>query len=209
VPDIIICDVMMPKMDGFELCRLVKHDMRISHIPIVLLTAKAGDENKYRGLEAGAEDYIAKPFHMDMLLLKVNNIMERQQKNRAQFRRKVTVSPDEVEITPLDEKFVKKAVTLVEMNISNPAFLVEDLCREMGMSRVYFYKKIVALTDKTPSEFIRFIRLKRAADLLEKSQLFVNEVAFQVGFNDPKYFRKYFKDEFGLSPNDYKKRFLE
>lgn len=209
VPDIIICDVMMPKMDGLELCRLVKHDMRISHIPIILLTAKAGDENKYRGLEAGAEDYIAKPFNMEMLSLKVNNIIERQRKTREQFRKKIEVTPGEVEITSLDEKFVRKAVALVETNISNPEFLVEDLCREMGMSRVYFYKKILALTDKTPSEFIRFIRLKRAADLLEKSQLFVNEVAFQVGFNDPKYFRKYFKDEFGQSPNEYKKKFTE
>lgn len=209
VPDIIICDVMMPKMDGLELCRLVKHDMRISHIPIILLTAKAGDENKYRGLEAGAEDYIAKPFNMEMLTLKVNNIVERQRKTREQFRKKVEVTPGEVEITSLDEKFVRKAVTLVEANISNPEFLVEDLCREMGMSRVYFYKKILALTAKTPSEFIRFLRLKRAADLLEKSQLFVNEVAFQVGFNDPKYFRKYFKDEFGQSPNEYKKKFTE
>jgi len=107
----------------------------------------------------------------------------------------------------MDEKFVKKAVALVEEHLSSSEFLVEDLCREMGMSRVYFYKKIHSLTDKTPSEFIRFIRLKRAADLLEKSQLFVNEVAFQVGFNDPKYFRKYFKDEYGVSPNEYKKKF--
>ena len=107
----------------------------------------------------------------------------------------------------MDEKFVKKAVKLVEENMNNPDFLVEDLCREMGMSRVYFYKKITTLTDKTPSEFIRFIRLKRAASMLEKSQLYINEVAYRVGFNDVKYFRKYFKDEFGVSPTDYKKRF--
>lgn len=208
MPDLIICDVMMPKMDGFELCRLVKQDIRISHIPIILLTAKAGDENKYKGLEAGAEDYIAKPFNMEMLSLKVSRIIERQKKTRDQFKHKVDISTSEVQITSMDEKFVKKAVALVEENISKSEFLVEDLCREMGMSRVYFYKKILSLTDKTPSEFIRFIRLKRAADLLEKSQLFVNEVAFQVGFNDPKYFRKYFKDEFGVSPNDYKKKFI-
>ncbi len=208
MPDLIICDVMMPKIDGFEFCKLVKNDIRISHIPIILLTAKAGDENKYRGIEAGAEDYIAKPFNMEMLSLKVSRIIERQRKTREQFKRKVEITTAEVEITSMDEKFVKKAVALVETNISNSEFLVEDLCREMGMSRVYFYKKILSLTDKTPSEFIRFIRLKRAADLLEKSQLFVNEVAYQVGFNDPKYFRKYFKDEFGISPNDYKKRFI-
>ena len=209
MPDLIICDVMMPKMDGFELCKLVKQDIRISHIPVILLTAKAGDENKYRGLEAGAEDYIAKPFNMEMLSLKVSRIIERQQKTREQFKHKVDITTTDVEITSLDVKFVKKAVTLVEANISSSEFLVEDLCREMGMSRVYFYKKILSLTDKTPSEFIRFIRLKRAADLLEKSQLFVNEVAYQVGFNDPKYFRKYFKDEFGVSPNEYKKKFTE
>ena len=208
MPDLIICDVMMPKMDGFELCKLVKNDIRISHIPIILLTAKAGDENKYRGLEAGAEDYISKPFNMEMLTLKVNRVLERQKKTRDQFKHKVDITTSDVQITSMDEKFVKKAVALVEANISTSEFLVEDLCREMGMSRVYFYKKILSLTDKTPSEFIRFIRLKRAADLLEKSQLFVNEVAFQVGFNDPKYFRKYFKDEFGVSPNEYKKKFL-
>jgi transcriptional regulator GlxA family with amidase domain len=105
----------------------------------------------------------------------------------------------------MDEKFVQKAVVVVEKNMSNPDFLVEDLHKEMGMSRIYFYKKLLALTDKTPSEFIRFIRLKRAAELLEKSQLFVNEIAYQVGFNEPKYFRKYFKEEFGVTPNEYKK----
>ncbi|HEY5508462.1 MAG TPA: response regulator, partial [Paludibacter sp.] len=208
MPDIIICDVMMPKMDGLELCRLLKKDIRVSHIPIILLTAKAGEENKYRGLEAGAEDYIAKPFNMEMLSLKVTRIIERQKKTREQFKRKVDITTEDVEITSMDEKFVKKAVGLVESNIASSEFLVEDLCREMGMSRVYFYKKILALTDKTPSEFIRFIRLKHAADLLEKSQMFVNEVAYQVGFNDPKYFRKYFKDEYGVSPNEYKKKFL-
>ncbi|MFT3751440.1 MAG: response regulator [Paludibacter sp.] len=194
MPDLIICDVMMPNMDGFELCRQVKQDIRVSHIPIILLTAKAGEENKYKGLEAGAEDYIAKPFNMEMLTLKVSRIIERQKKTRDQFKNKVDITTSEVEITSMDEKFVKKAVALVEQHLSESEFLVEDLCREMGMSRVYFYKKILSLTDKTPSEFIRFIRLKRAADLLEKSQLFVNEVAFQVGFNDPKYFRKYFKE---------------
>ncbi len=207
MPDLIIADVMMPKMDGYQLCREVKQDIRVSHIPIILLTAKAGDENKFRGIEAGADDYIAKPFNMEMLSLKVSRILERQKQVHDQFKHKVSINPAGVEITSMDEKFVKKAVTLVEANIENADFLVEDLCREMGMSRVYFYKKILSLTDKTPSEFIRFIRLKRAADLLEKSQLFVNEVAYQVGFNDPKYFRKYFKDEFGVSPNEYKKKF--
>lgn len=207
LPDLIISDVMMPVMDGYEFCRRLKADIRTSHIPVILLTAKTGDENKYIGLEAGAEDYISKPFRTELLTLKVSRIVDRQKQKHDQFRRKVAINPSEIEITSMDEKFVKKAVALVEANIGNTDFLVEDLCREMAMSRVYFYKKILSLTDKTPSEFIRFIRLKRAADLLEKSQLFVNEVAYQVGFNDPKYFRKYFKEEFGMSPNEYKKQF--
>ncbi|HPT43729.1 MAG TPA: two-component regulator propeller domain-containing protein [Paludibacteraceae bacterium] len=207
MPDLIISDVMMPVMDGYEFCRQVKNDIRISHIPIILLTAKTGEENKFKGLSAGAEDYIAKPFKMDLLQLKVARIIERQRQQHDHFKKKIDITLSEVEVVSMDEKFVKKAVATIEANLNNSEFLVEDLCREMGMSRVYFYKKILALTDKTPSELIRFIRLKRAATLLEKSQLFVNEVAYRVGFNDPKNFRKYFKDEFGLSPNEYKKTF--
>lgn len=142
-----------------------------------------------------------------MLQLKVNRIVERQKQQQGQIRNKIDVCPSEIEITSMDEKFVTKAAALIELNIENPDFLVEDLCREMGMSRVYFYKKILALTDKTPSELIRYMRIRRAADLLERSQLFVNEVAYKVGFNDPKYFRKYFKEEYGINPNEYKKKF--
>jgi signal transduction histidine kinase/DNA-binding response OmpR family regulator len=206
VPDIILCDVMMPKMNGYEFCRKIKEDIRTSHIPIILLTAKSSEESKYSGIEAGADDYISKPFNIDILKLKIAKIIEKQKILQNNFRKKIDVSPNEIEILSLDEKFVQKAVSLVEKNIGNPEFRVEDLCKKMGMSRVYFYKKTLALTDKTPSEFIRLIRLKRAADLLEKSQLFVNEIALQVGFNEVKYFRKYFKDEFGITPNEYKKK---
>lgn len=209
LPDLILCDVMMPKMGGYEFCRKVKGDIRTSHIPVILLTAKSSDENRYSGIEAGSDDYISKPFNIDMLTLKISKIIEKQKKYQSNFRKKIDISPSEIKIMTMDEKFVKKAVSIVEQNIEKPEFLVEDLCREMGMSRVYFYKKTLALTDKTPSEFIRFIRLKRAADLLEKSQMFVNEVAFQVGFNDPKYFRKYFKEEFGMTPTEYKKKFTD
>jgi len=205
VPDIIICDVMMPKMDGFEFCRKIKDDIRISHIPVILLTAKTSQESTYSGIEAGADDYISKPFDIDMLKLKITKIIERQRKLQNKFRQKIDISPSDIEIVSMDEKFIQKAISIVEKNISNPNYLIEDLYKEMGMSRVYFYKKILALTDKTPSEFIRFIRMKRAADLLKKSQLFVNEIAYEVGYNEPKYFRKYFKEEFGVTPNEYKK----
>lgn len=209
LPDIILCDVMMPIMDGYEFCRKIKEDIRTSHIPVILLTAKSSPENQYSGIEAGADDYISKPFNLEMLTLKISKIIEKQKKTHSTFKKKIDISPSEIEVMTMDEKFVKKAISIVEKNMENSDFLVEDLCREMAMSRVYFYKKILALTDKSPSEFIRFIRLKRAATLLEKSQLFVNEVAFQVGFNDPKYFRKYFKEEFGITPNEYKKKFFK
>jgi len=207
LPDLIISDVMMPKMDGFELCRLIKEDIRTSHIPIILLTAKTSDENKYSGIEAGADDYISKPFNIEILKLKVSHLIKQQRKLQEKFRDKTDILTGEDNINSPDEEFLKKAVAVVEKNMSDPEFLVEDLGKEMGMSRVYFYKKILSLTSKTPSEFIRFIRLKRAAQLLRKTQFFVNEVAFKVGFNNPKYFRKYFKEEFGETPNEYKKKF--
>jgi YesN/AraC family two-component response regulator len=206
LPDIILCDVMMPKMDGYDLCRKIKNDIRFSHIPLILLTAKTSEQSAYEGIEAGADDYIAKPFNIEMLSLKLAKIVEKQKTLQNAFRKKVDIIPADVEIESMDRKFVRKAVETVEQNIDNPNFGVEELALQMAMSRVYFYKKISALTGKRPLEFIRFIRLKRAAQLLERSQMFVNEVAYKVGFNDPKYFRKYFKEEFGCTPNEYKQK---
>lgn len=205
IPDIVLCDVMMPNVDGYEFCRKIKQDIRSSHIPVVLLTAKCSDENQFQGMEAGADAYVSKPFNIDILRITLANIAKRQKQLQEKFKSRVDISTRSPEIVSMDQKFIQKAVSIVESNIGRTDFLVEDLCREMAMSRVNFYKKILALTDKTPSEFIRFIRLKRAAELLEKSQLYVAEVAFLVGFNEPKYFRKYFKEEFGVTPNAYKK----
>lgn len=205
IPDIVLCDVMMPNVDGYEFCRKIKQDIRTSHIPVVLLTAKCSDENQYQGMEAGADAYISKPFNIDILRVTLANIAKMQKQLQQKFKSKIDISTTKPEIVSMDQKFIQKAVSIVEANIARTDFLVEDLCQEMAMSRVNFYKKTLALTDKTPSEFIRFIRLKRAAELLEKSQMYVNEVAFLVGFNETKYFRKYFKEEFGMTPNEYKK----
>lgn len=205
IPDLVLCDVMMPNVDGYEFCRKIKQDIRSSHIPVVLLTAKCSDENQFQGMEAGADAYISKPFNIDILRVTLANITKRQKQLQDKFKSRIDISTTKPEIISMDQKFIQKAVSIVESNIERTDFLVEDLCREMAMSRVNFYKKILALTDKTPSEFIRFIRLKRAAELLEKSQMYVNEIAFLVGFNETKYFRKYFKEEFGVTPNEYKK----
>ena len=205
LPDMVISDVMMPVTDGITLCRRIKEDIRTSHIPVILLTAKSAKESQLTGLEAGADDYIGKPFNMDMLLLKIRHLVEL----RKRMQRAFTQSPEkgiplaEVQISSLDEELMRKAIAYIEEQIANPELTVERLSREMGMSRVNFYKKCSSLTGKTPVELIRLIRLKRAAQLLEKSQLRVSEVALQCGFNDMKLFRKYFKEEFGVLPSDY------
>jgi len=205
IPDIILCDVMMPNVDGYEFCRIIKQDIRTSHIPVVLLTAKCSNENQFQGMEAGADAYISKPFNIDILRVTLANIAKRQKQLQEKFKSRIDISTTKPEIVSMDQKFIQKAVSIVESNIARTDFLVEDLCQQMAMSRVNFYKKMLALTDKTPSEFIRFIRLQRAIEMLEKSQMYVNEIAFLVGFNEPKYFRKYFKEEFGVTPNEYKK----
>ena len=206
-PDVIISDIMMPGTDGVELCRILKSESKTSHIPVILLTAKVSSEQEAEGLGAGADDYITKPFNYEVLELKIGKQIEIRRKFRAKLEKQhFEIEPGEIGITSLDEKFINKATRFVEKNIANTDLSVEIFSREMGVSRGHLYNKIVSLTGKTPTEFIRIMRLKRGAQLLGKSQLNVGEVAFKVGFNDPKYFSRYFKDEFGVSPSEYVKR---
>ena len=206
IPDMIISDVMMPHIDGIAMSHQLKSDIRTSHIPLILLTAKSGEESKLEGLKAGADDYITKPFNLDILLVKIHNLVEARNQNRKLFQEHVDIEPSKITVTTLDEQLMKKAVEITEAHMANPDFSVENLSRELGMSRVHLYKKLTSLTGKTPIEFIRLLRLKRAAQLLEDSQRSIAEVAYAVGFNNPKYFRKYFKDEFGILPSQYGKR---
>jgi signal transduction histidine kinase/ligand-binding sensor domain-containing protein/DNA-binding response OmpR family regulator len=203
VPDLIVSDVMMPEMDGMELCRKIKRDPRTSHIPVILLTARAAAEQQMEGLETGANDYITKPFNFELLVSRIKNLIAQREHIRKTFQKQIEINPSEVNIPSLDEKLIQKTLALVEKNMNNADFSVEELSRELGMSRVHLYKKLLSLTGKTPLEFIRTVRLKRAAQLLEKSQLTVSEIAYQVGFNNPKYFTKYFKSEFNLIPSAY------
>ncbi len=205
LPDLIISDVMMPNVDGLELCKKLRNDIRTSHIPFILLTARTADEDKIKGLEIGADDYIAKPFNMHLLLLRVGNLIAKRHEMQNKFQKSVDISPSELEITSLDEKLIKKAINIVEDNIADASFTVENLSKQLGMSRVYLYKKLLSITGKSPTEFIRIIRLKRGAQLLEKSQMNISEVAYEVGFNSPRYFSKYFKEEYGMLPTEYVK----
>ncbi|OJV15046.1 MAG: hypothetical protein BGO21_19580 [Dyadobacter sp. 50-39] len=205
IPDLIVSDVMMPEMDGIELCRSIKSDRRISHIPVVLLTARAEDEQQLQGYQTGADAYVTKPFRLDILRVRIANLIAQREQLQKQFQQHIEIRPSEVAVRSMDEQFVNNAVKVVEENLANADYTVEQLSDAMSMSRVYLYKKILSLTGKTPVEFIRIIRMRRAASLLEKSQLTVSEIAYQVGFNNPKYFARHFKEEYQMLPTEYRR----
>jgi len=202
-PDLVVSDVMMPVMDGVELTRKIKSETLTAHIPIILLTAMGSEEKQLEGLKAGANDYITKPFTFEILASRIRNLLSQQKLLQKRFQKQIEVNPGEVTITPVDEKFLKHALDTVEKQIDNADFSVEDLSREMCMSRVTLYRKILSLTGRSPHDFIRSIRLKRAAQLLAKSGQSIAEIAYQVGFNDPKVFTKSFKEEFKVTPSQY------
>lgn len=205
LPDLVISDVMMPVMDGIELCRRIKADKRTAYMPVILLTARQAVEATVKGLEIGADDYVTKPFNMMVLVLRIRKLIE-QSRYRHATHAVIDPTPSDIVITSLDEKLIEKAIKYVEDNISRSNFSVEELSRGLGMSRVHLYKKLLQITGKTPIEFIRVIRLKRAAQLLRESQLHVSEVAYEVGFNSPRYFSRYFKEEFGMLPSEYQEK---
>lgn len=200
-PDIILTDLMMPVMNGMELCRALKEDKETVNIPIIIITAKHDLGVKLEGLTIGADDYITKPFNLDVLRLRMRRLIELNSKGAR--RTLIEPEPDNIKITPLDEKMIEKAMKYVSQNLSRPELSVEELSEHLNMSRVSLYKKIKQITGKTPIEFIRIIRLKRAAQLLRESQLNVSEIAYQTGFNNPKIFSRYFKEEFGILPSVY------
>ncbi|MCM1332535.1 MAG: response regulator [Bacteroides sp.] len=203
--DAILSDLMMPRMDGIELCRRVKSDKLTRNIPVIILTAKHDAGSELEGLTHGADDYVTKPFNNDVLKVKIRKLMERSD-GKSSRRAPISPEPELIEITPLDEQFINKAKKYVEENISRSDLSVEELSRALGMSRVHLYKKILKLTEKTPIEFIRILRLKRAAQYLRESQLNISEIAYKLGFNNPKYFSRYFQEEYGMPPSEYQKR---
>jgi len=204
IPDLIISDVMMPKKDGYEVCRTLKLDEKTSHIPIILLTAKAASENKIEGLEIGADDYLIKPFEPKELLARVKNLINLRRKLRERFKVSVPLRPGEIAVTSMDDAFLKRVMAAVEQHIADEDFHVEGLGAEVGLSRVQLHRKLTALTNQGPGEFIRYIRLHRAMELLQKGAGTVSEVAYNVGFSDPSYFSRCFHKQFGKVPTDVK-----
>ncbi|WNJ20070.1 two-component regulator propeller domain-containing protein [Pontibacter sp. G13] len=205
-PDLILSDVMMPVMDGFQLCQELKSDPRTSHIPIIMLTAKSSEESEFEGLTVGADLYIRKPFNLDMLKLNIQNILQARAEQQKRFKREVLLSPEAISVTSTDEVFLKKAVEIIEEHMTDPDFNVEALVKEIGMSRSKLYLKLKALTGQTSSEFIRTVRLKRAVQLLETSDLTIKEIMYMTGFNTASYFSKCFKKQFGMVPSEYVKK---
>ncbi len=202
LPDLIVTDIMMPEMDGMQLCEILKSDQRTSHIPIVMLTAKAGLENRLEGLETGADAYLTKPFHVRELQVTVKNLIEQRAKLRDLFSTGDPFSPSEIDLPSLDQKFMAEVLNLLEENYGQVQFGVPDMQQEMAMSKTQLYRKLKALTGYAPGEFLRSYRLKRAAQILEKGES-VTQTAYAVGFNNLSYFAKCFKEYHGVSPKEY------
>lgn len=201
-PDIILSDVMMPEMDGNELCRAVRENPKTERIPFVMLTARLSTEARLEGMTSGADDYITKPFNFDLLNLRIYNLIK--WRNATPVGKKLEPKIKQIEITSVDEKLVKDATLFVEDNLDNTELSVEMMSSQLGMSRVNLYKRLLSVTGSTPSEFIRTIRLRHAEVLLREGKYQVSEVAYMVGFNNPRYFSKYFTEAYGIYPSQYK-----
>jgi signal transduction histidine kinase/ligand-binding sensor domain-containing protein/AraC-like DNA-binding protein len=205
LPDLILSDIMMPEMDGLEFCRNVKEDVLTSHIPIILLTAKSGTEDQVIGLEEGADDYITKPFNPEALQLKIRNILENRKRLAEKFESSASYIPENIQISQIDQGFLEKLIKLVEDNIDDSELSGDSIATEMGMSKGNLYKKLKTLTGMTVNIFVRNIRLKVAARLLKRGHYNISEVAYAVGFNNPKYFSTCFSELYHVSPKEYMK----
>jgi len=202
-PDIVVSDISMPEMNGKDLCRKIKNDNRTSHIPIILLTALIGEEEELKSLEIGANDYMTKPFNFEILISKIKNLLRLQATFKKTYTRQLDFQVNEPAVASLDEKFVKEIINYIGQNMLNPSLSVNELSKHMGMNRNTLYKKVLMITGKSPVEYIRSLRLKKAAHLLEHSQMNVTEVSYEVGFNTPQYFAKSFKEEYNMLPSEF------
>jgi YesN/AraC family two-component response regulator len=194
---------MMPKMDGFQLCEKLKTDSRTSHIPVIMLTAKATMKDKISGLEIGADDYIMKPFEAEELKARIKNLLEQRKRLHEHFRKYGLAEIEEMNVTSVDQKFLQKAIEIIGKHISDTSFGVEVLADNMAVSRSLLLKKIEALLGEPPSELIKRTRLNKAAKLIEGKSGNISEIALEVGFNNPSYFTECFRKQFGVAPSQY------
>jgi signal transduction histidine kinase/CheY-like chemotaxis protein/Tfp pilus assembly protein PilF len=204
IPDLVISDWMMPEMDGIGLCHALKTDEKTSHIPVILLTALAGEETKYKGLETGADDYLTKPFDNRELLIRIKNLIDNRKALRERFSRELHLGPKKVQVKSMDEKFLEKVMEAIENYMGDADFSMEKFGQQVGLSRMQLHRKLKALTGESPGDFLRSMRLQRAHRLIQSKAGNVSEVAYEVGFNNLSYFSKCFREKFGYSPNEAK-----
>ncbi|MEO0331143.1 MAG: ATP-binding protein, partial [Bacteroidota bacterium] len=202
-PDLIICDWMMPRLDGRTLCERLKTDVRTSHIPVIMLTARADQTSRLAGLETGADVYLVKPFNPEELRLRIRKLVEQRIQLRSHFQQELIVSPQEIKVNSTDERFLQQAVALIDSQLANPNFTVAEWQQELNLSRMHLHRKLKALTGQSATEFIRTYRLKRAAQLLAQRADNVSQIAYQVGFSSLAYFTTSFKTQFGCNPSEY------
>lgn len=203
LPDLIVTDVMMPEMDGNEFCRNLKNDVRTSHIPVIMLTARGAEEHQVEGLESGADIYLTKPFSVLVLQTYISNLLKAKDLLRQVYSQKIYLEPSNVEVGTVDKQFMESFMGIVDKNLGNAEFNVSQLSRELGMSKAVLYKKFDALVHIPIGEFIKTMRLKKAAMILANDKLNINQVAWEVGFNDSKYFSKEFKKYHGKTPSEF------
>lgn len=207
IPDLVISDVLMPVMDGLELCQKIKSDYRTNHIPVILLTARTALIHKVSGLQTGADEYIVKPFNMQILMLRIQNLIQLRKRLQEKYSTVLNFLPEQIsEESSPDEVFLKHTAEIIELQLMNSQFSVIKLAEEIGMSQSVLYRKIKAITNLSPNEFIRKIRLNKAAQILLSEEAKVAEVGYRVGFNDPKYFSQTFKRQFDLTPSEFKRK---
>ncbi|MFT3740725.1 MAG: ATP-binding protein [Breznakibacter sp.] len=206
LPDLILSDVMMPELNGFEFCKQLRKDINTSHIPLMFLTAKTMKDDEIKGLRLGAVDYITKPFDLTTLRLKLTNVLQTKKSLQEKLRTNMILEPEEIELTSLDEEFLKDVVDAVNKNLDNPEFDVELLSKEVALSPNQVYRKIKSLTGQTAKEFIRSQRLKTAASMLLQKKRSISEIIYMVGFSSPSYFARCFKEHFGCTPSEYMER---
>ena len=209
IPDLVLCDIMMPGIDGYEVLNTLKTDKRTSHIPVVMLTAKADSKSKLEGLEKKADDYLIKPFNEQELKLRITNLLEIREQLRNKYRNEIVLEPEKTLISSIDEKFLSAVLKNIDEHMEDFEFSSEDLSKDVGLSRSHFYRKIKSLTGLTPSNFLVSIRLKKAATLLKNKTDHISQIAYTVGFQSLPYFNKRFREQYKMSPSDYIKSFQQ
>jgi DNA-binding response OmpR family regulator len=204
-PDIVVCDVMMPEMNGYEFTKRVKKNFESSHIPVILLTAYSSEEHRLKGIQSGADSYITKPFSTKYLLARIVKLIEQREKLQQKFATEPGLVRPSIGFTDRDKVFLDNLHDIIEKNIENPEFKIETFAQSLGMSRTTFFRKIKGITGYPPHEYVRIMRMKKAAELLTTTDLNVQEISYKVGINDPFYLSRAFKVQFGKSPTQYRK----